>query len=123
MDLGRTRPPSPLCWLLSLSTQGVLKLLRIDNAAQRAVTEEEIVASLAEGRGRRGDRAPRTPDGAQRVPPGRSAADLHHGAARRHPLARCVGQRGAWPPLAQALVATGIRGTRCAGADSTMWSA
>lgn len=39
----------PFVKLLSLSTQGVLKLLRIDNAAGRAVTEEEIAASLEEG--------------------------------------------------------------------------
>ena len=40
----------PFVRLLSLSTQGVLGLLRIDNNAGRAVTEEEIVASLEEGR-------------------------------------------------------------------------
>lgn len=40
----------PFVRLLSLSTQGVLSLLRIDNNAGRAVTEEEIVASLEEGR-------------------------------------------------------------------------
>lgn len=39
----------PFVTLLSLSTHAVLKLLRIDNAAGRAVTEEEIVASLEEG--------------------------------------------------------------------------
>ena len=39
----------PFVKLLSFSTQGVLKLLRIDNSAGRAVTEEEITASLAEG--------------------------------------------------------------------------
>ena len=39
----------PFVGLLSLSTQGVLKLLRIDNSAGRAVTEEEITASLVEG--------------------------------------------------------------------------
>jgi len=39
----------PFVGLLSLSTQTVLKLLRIDNAAGRAVTEEEIAASLDEG--------------------------------------------------------------------------
>lgn len=39
----------PFVRLLSLSTQGVLKLLRIDNTAGRAVTEEEIAASLEEG--------------------------------------------------------------------------
>ncbi|MFO1245067.1 MAG: hemolysin family protein [Ramlibacter sp.] len=39
----------PFVRLLSVSTQGVLKLLRIDNSAGRSVTEEEIVASLEEG--------------------------------------------------------------------------
>ena len=39
----------PFVSLLSLSTHAVLKLLRIDNDAGRAVTEEEIVASLEEG--------------------------------------------------------------------------
>jgi putative hemolysin len=39
----------PFVRLLSVSTHAVLKLLRIDNAAGRAVTEEEIVASLEEG--------------------------------------------------------------------------
>ena len=39
----------PFVRLLSLSTQAVLKLLRIDNTAGRAVTEEEIAASLEEG--------------------------------------------------------------------------
>jgi putative hemolysin len=39
----------PFVRLLSLSTLGVLKLLRIDNAAERPVTEEEIAASLEEG--------------------------------------------------------------------------
>ena len=40
----------PFVALLAVSTQAVLKLLRVDNAAARPVTEEEIVASLAEGR-------------------------------------------------------------------------
>jgi putative hemolysin len=40
----------PFVRLLSYSTQGVLKLLRIDNDAGRSVTEEEIAASLEEGR-------------------------------------------------------------------------
>jgi len=40
----------PFVALLALSTQGVLRLLRVDNSAARAVTEEEIVASLEEGR-------------------------------------------------------------------------
>ncbi len=39
----------PFVRLLSFSTQAVLKLLRIDNSAGRAVTEEEITASLEEG--------------------------------------------------------------------------
>ena len=39
----------PFVWLLSVSTQAVLKLLRVDNSAGRAVTEEEITASLEEG--------------------------------------------------------------------------
>ena len=39
----------PFVWLLSFSTHAVLKLLRIDNSAGRAVTEEEIAASLEEG--------------------------------------------------------------------------
>ncbi|MES2414785.1 MAG: hemolysin family protein [Pseudomonadota bacterium] len=39
----------PFVRLLSLSTHAILKLLRVDNAAGRAVTEEEIAASLEEG--------------------------------------------------------------------------
>lgn len=39
----------PFVRLLSLSTQGVLAALRVDTAAGRAVTEEEIAASLEEG--------------------------------------------------------------------------
>ena len=39
----------PFVKLLSISTLAVLKLLRIDNTAGRAVTEEEIAASLEEG--------------------------------------------------------------------------
>jgi putative hemolysin len=39
----------PFVRLLSFSTHAVLKLLRVDNAASRAVTEEEITASLEEG--------------------------------------------------------------------------
>ena len=39
----------PFVSLLSLSTHVVLKLLRVDNSAGRAVTEEEIAASLEEG--------------------------------------------------------------------------
>lgn len=44
------RIAKPFVALLALSTQGVLKLLRVDNSAARAVTEEEIAASLEEGR-------------------------------------------------------------------------
>ena len=39
----------PFVKLLSVSTLATLKLLRIDNSAGRAVTEEEIAASLEEG--------------------------------------------------------------------------
>jgi putative hemolysin len=39
----------PFVSLLSLSTHAVLRLLRIDNSGNRAVTEEEITASLEEG--------------------------------------------------------------------------
>ncbi|MCY7304559.1 MAG: hemolysin family protein [Rhodoferax sp.] len=39
----------PFVWLLSACTHGILKLLRIDTAGNRAVTEEEITASLEEG--------------------------------------------------------------------------
>ena len=39
----------PFVWLLTACTQGMLKLLRIDTAGNRAVTEEEIAASLEEG--------------------------------------------------------------------------
>jgi putative hemolysin len=39
----------PFVKLLSLSTQGLLKLMRIDSKGSRAVTEEEITASLEEG--------------------------------------------------------------------------
>ncbi len=39
----------PFVRLLSATTQGTLKLLRIDTNAARAVTEEEIAASLEEG--------------------------------------------------------------------------
>lgn len=40
----------PFVRLLSASTQGVLTLLRVNDSASRQVTEEEIVASLEEGR-------------------------------------------------------------------------
>ncbi|RCW76057.1 hemolysin family protein [Pseudorhodoferax soli] len=43
------RVAKPFVRLLSLSTQGVLAALRVDTAAARAVTEEEIAASLEEG--------------------------------------------------------------------------
>ncbi len=39
----------PFVWLLSVCTQGVLKLLRIDTTGNRMVTEAEITASLEEG--------------------------------------------------------------------------
>ncbi len=39
----------PFVWLLSYTTHGVLKLLRIDTNAVQHVTEEEINASLEEG--------------------------------------------------------------------------
>ena len=44
------RIAKPFVRLLSISTQTVLRLLRVDNDAGRAVTEEEIAASLEEGR-------------------------------------------------------------------------
>ncbi|MDF1485432.1 hemolysin family protein [Ramlibacter sp. H39-3-26] len=44
------RVAMPFVYLLSLGTQGMLRLLRIDDSAARAVTQEEIAASLAEGR-------------------------------------------------------------------------
>lgn len=43
------RVARPFVRLLALSTQGVLKLLGVDNDAGRAVTEEEISASLGRG--------------------------------------------------------------------------
>ena len=39
----------PFVWLLSHTTHGVLKLLRVDTSAVQHVTEEEINASLEEG--------------------------------------------------------------------------
>ncbi|MDO8385911.1 MAG: hemolysin family protein [Polaromonas sp.] len=39
----------PFVRLLSFSTHAVLKLLRVDNAGERTVTDEEIAASLEEG--------------------------------------------------------------------------
>ena len=43
------RLAGPFVRLLSMSTQGVLRLMRINNQRGQAVTEEEITASLAEG--------------------------------------------------------------------------
>ena len=43
------RLAKPFVWLLSVCTQGMLKLLRIDETQGRRVTEEEISASLEEG--------------------------------------------------------------------------
>jgi putative hemolysin len=44
-----SKAAGPFVRLLSATTQGMLKLLRIDNSRQRAVTEEEIAHSLEEG--------------------------------------------------------------------------
>ena len=46
---GLARLAKPFVWLLSRCTQGMLKLLRIDESQGRRVTEEEISASLEEG--------------------------------------------------------------------------
>jgi len=43
------RIANPFVWLLSACTHGTLRLLQIDNAGSRAVTEAEISASLEEG--------------------------------------------------------------------------
>lgn len=43
------RAAKPFVWLLTHTTQWVLKLLRINTNAQSVVTEEEIAASLEEG--------------------------------------------------------------------------
>ena len=43
------RVAGPFVRMLSLSTQGILKLLRIDSKGSDTVTEEEITASLEEG--------------------------------------------------------------------------
>jgi len=43
------RLAGPFVRLLSMSTQGVLRLMRINNQGAQEVTEEEITASLAEG--------------------------------------------------------------------------
>ena len=47
--MGVASAAKPFVKLLSVSTQGVLKLLRVNTSASRAVTEEEITASLEEG--------------------------------------------------------------------------
>jgi putative hemolysin len=46
---GLTKATRPFVWLLSASTEGILRLLGIRESNQRAVTEEEIAASLEEG--------------------------------------------------------------------------
>jgi putative hemolysin len=46
---GLATAAKPFVRLLSVSTHGVLRLLRIDTTGTRAVTEEEITASLEEG--------------------------------------------------------------------------
>ena len=46
---GLAKAAKPFVFLLSSSTAGILKLLRIDATGARAVTEEEISASLEEG--------------------------------------------------------------------------
>ncbi len=46
---GLATAAKPFVRLLSMSTHGVLKLLRIDTTGTRPVTEEEITASLEEG--------------------------------------------------------------------------
>ncbi|WP_288252440.1 hemolysin family protein [uncultured Hydrogenophaga sp.] len=43
------RGAKPFVWLLTHTTQWVLKALRVDNSAAQVVTEAEIEASLAEG--------------------------------------------------------------------------
>ncbi|MFN3611533.1 hemolysin family protein [Tepidimonas sp.] len=48
---GVARVAKPFVLLLSATTHGVLRLLRIDTGAARTVTEEEIHASLREGLG------------------------------------------------------------------------
>ena len=47
--MGVASAAKPFVKLLSFSTQSVLKLLRVNTSAGRAVTEEEITASLEEG--------------------------------------------------------------------------
>ena len=44
------RVAKPFVWLLAVSTQAILRLLRIKDESSRAVTAAEIVASLDEGR-------------------------------------------------------------------------
>ena len=48
---GVAQATKPFVWLLTHTTQAVLKLLRIDNQAVQQVTEAEIDASLQEGVG------------------------------------------------------------------------
>ncbi len=45
---GLARVAAPFVWLLSASTQGVLRMLRIDTGQTRAITEEELTHSLEE---------------------------------------------------------------------------
>ncbi len=45
---GLARVAGPFVWLLSASTQGVLRLLRIDTGKTRPITEEELTHSLEE---------------------------------------------------------------------------
>lgn len=45
---GLARAVRPFVWLLSATTQGVLRLLRIDTAKTRPITEEELTHSLEE---------------------------------------------------------------------------
>ena len=92
----------PFVKLLSATTQAVLKLLRIDRRGAQH-DRRGNPRQPGGGRGRRRDRAARAPDGAERVPPRRPAADLADGAARRHRLAgrhasavaQCLQQVGA----------------------------
>jgi putative hemolysin len=46
---GLTKATRPFVWLLSASTEAVLRLVGVRESNQRAVTEEEIAASLEEG--------------------------------------------------------------------------
>lgn len=44
-----SRLTAPVVWLLSVSTRGILKVLRIHEATDAAITEEEIKAHIAHG--------------------------------------------------------------------------